>query len=436
MPDVPAKAEILPRVDPSALDPVRLRARDRDRRGHAAHGWLAALAGVLVTGPTSFAEFALAPVLVLYVLRSWVLGDAFFAVFRRSMVVAVLAFGVWLCAGVAWTDAPVRTAFEEPANLRWCLALGLLWPVLDRREHVIRGMMIGFALGQASQLWQGLGFALGFETPFDRLPVRFSGYWDPAVAGGVLTVALGLHLPTALMGRGPARWVSVGLALAAAAGLGATGSRGGWVATALLVLVALVVAVRTGRGRGAALVVLAAGVVGAVAVATAPPIRDRVGVAVQEVRAALTEGDYSGDTGARIGMARYAGEAFLSSPIVGVGTAGYSHWARDNGAGDEVRLADHAHNTWAHLAGCNGVIGVGLFGWVLCLGVSGSARWARGGLGSARAGPLFAMIGLVFFSLFDTLHVSQQSAALLGVLLALSMGGPRSVAVDRSEADG
>jgi len=406
------------------FDPVRAAARERDPRGHAVHAWFAAAAAAFMTGPTSYAEFALVPVFVYTLLRLWVLGDALLLLARRALPVLLIVFAAWLLAGILWTDAPRSVALDEPGNLRWCIAIAMFWPVLDRRGLIVGGLVFGLALGQLAQLYHGLGELLGFETPFDRFAGRVSGWWDPAVAGGVLTVALGLQLPSALMGQGRARWVAIGLAMAAAIGLAATGSRGGWLAAMGMVFVGLVVAIRTGKGRNAALVCIAAGVLGAGVAAATPAIRDRVSSAFEQVSASVEEGDYSGDVGARLAMAVSASHAFASSPIVGVGTAGYAAWAQARSEAD-LPLHDHAHNTWLHLAACNGIVGVGLFGAVFVFAFRGSIGWAKDAIGSARAGPLFALIGLAFFSLFDTLHASQQTAAMLAALFALSMRGDR-----------
>ncbi|MEM7754801.1 MAG: O-antigen ligase family protein [Planctomycetota bacterium] len=411
------------------LDDIRRRARDRDPRGHTVHAWLAAFATACLTGPTSLAEFALAPVLLMYVLRTWCLRDVFWHTFREPIVLAVLAFAAWLFLGMLWTDAEMRTALDEPANLRWCFAIGLFWPVLDRRRLIIGGLVVGLVAGQLVQLYHGLGEVLGFETPFDRFAGRVSGWWDPAVSGGVLTVAFALQVPTAFMGSGRARWTAIALAVIAAAGLVATGARGGWLAAMGVAGVTLLAAVRTGKGRNAALVCLAAGVVGVGVGAVAPPIRERVTDAVQQVRTAVSEGDYSGDVSARIGMMVWSGRAFLDQPLVGQGTSGYSQWAGENGAEGQW-LHQHAHNTWTHLAGCNGVIGVGLFGVLMGAAFAGAWTWARGAFETVAAAPLFALLGLLLFTMFDVLHASGQTAAMLAALLALSMpkrggqGGP------------
>jgi O-antigen ligase len=419
--------------------------RERDPRGHTAHVICGAVSCFLITMPTSIAELSLVPVFVMLVLRSWVVWRQARAFLGNPVPVLAVLFTIWLWIGLAWTDAPVRTALEEPGNMRWCLAVFFLWPVLDARRVLIAALVAGLMVGQFYQLAQGIAGVVGFEAlASQRLPGRLSGWWDPAVAGGVLTVALGLHLPAALMGSGRARWFAILMVAACVASLVATGSRGGWIAAAGLIALGGGFAAVRGGGRRVILVAVAAGVIGTVFAAAAPPVRQRATEAYTEVRDAFVSGDTSTATGARIAMTAWATRAWLSRPIFGVGTGGYAEWARseierrNEGLPESERLEipplhDHAHNTWAHVAACNGLVGVALLAGVFAAGLCNAVRCVRGRWGSYAAGPAFALLGLVFFSAFDTVHASGQSAALMGALLALS---PAWLPPDRAGEDG
>src|SRR5690606_40313370 len=68
--------------------------------------------------------------------------------------------------------------------------------------------------------------ALPILPTWNRLPGRNSGWWDPVIAGSLLTAALGLHLPAALWGKKV--WRALGIAGCAITlpGILATGTRG------------------------------------------------------------------------------------------------------------------------------------------------------------------------------------------------------------------
>ncbi len=393
------------------------RARTRDPRGHAVHAVLAAVACFFVPWSTSYAELCLLPVAVMTLLRIWCVWPVLLRALAQPVSILVLLFGAWLWLGLAWTPAPLTTAIDEPANLRWCIAIGLFLPVIDHRRWLIAALAAGLVCGQLVQLAQLVG--LGDYT--NRLG-RVSGFWDPAVAGGVLTVAAAIHLPAALMAKGHPRWLATILLLPALAGLLATGARGGWLATAALLTFALIYAAR--HGRPARALTLAAIIALAAAVTTIAPVRDRAAEGVQEAIAGF-QGDSSSATGARVAMSEWAIKAWWEQPIIGVGTAGYAYWARETHADAPPDLHDHAHNTWAHLAGCNGLVGVVLFGGVLGAGLATAFRYHDAPYDLA---PAFALVGLGFFSFFDTLYASGQSAAMLGVVLGLSPAGVRTLA--------
>ncbi len=409
-------------VDTAALRHEIDRARARDPRGHAAHAFLACVACFFVSWSTSYAELCLLPVFVMTVLRIWCVWPLLYRALLQPVSILVLLFGAWLALAMLWTPAPLAPALDEPGNLRWCIAIGLFLPVIDHRRWLIASLAAGLVAGQLVQLFQILGLG-----DFSNRLGRVSGFWDPAVAGGILTVAAAIHLPAALMARGRLRWLATALLVASLAGLLATGSRGGWLATALLIPIALVYAIRQGHVTRALTVALAALVALTLAVATIAPVRDRAIEGVREATAGL-RGDSSSATGARVAMAAWALRAWWHQPVRGVGTAGYAYWARDthpshrNGPAAPPDLHDHAHNTWAHLAGGNGLVGVTLFATLLAAALALAFRHDSAPYDLA---PAFALAGLLCFSLFDTLHASGQSAAMLGILLGLSPAGVR-----------
>lgn len=266
---------------------------------------------------------------------------------------------------------------------------------------------------------------------FGRLPDRMSGWWDPAVAGTILTAAIGLHLPAALMGSGKKRVIGIMGVFATAGGLAMTGSRGGWAASVLLVMGAgLFAMVRAGvrgenrTGTALAFMSLVASFL-VVGFALRGPIADRLDKAQSQVAAAM-EGEVTGDTGARIAMKQDAITAFAEHSIAGVGTGGFSAFSERRHADDERPVAhDHAHDTLLHTAASNGLVGVALLLAAFTFAIIDAARHARShGFGTYYAGPLFALAGLALTTPFDTLHVSASAAAVTGMVFALCLAPP------------
>lgn len=432
-------------------DPADLRRRfdavhPIDRFGDRIHLWLGALWCVCVSGPITAVELGMAPLLVCWLIR--------LALIRRRYDLRCLplvwvagAYGVWQALSLLWTR-DVRLGLEELGTGRFMLAVLLLWPIIDRRRVLIAALAAGLLAAQLAQVAHAVGHAAGVEwLTFDRKPDRNSGWWQPVVGGSMLTAALGLHLPAAWWGSGRAR--ALGLAGAAAAGLGvlATGSRGAWLASAGLVVVAGLVGARRLRGRAGVRrpVLLAAGVVllaGAVAGMTlGDSIARRARAGWSEVAAAVRHARYDTDTGARIAMWTWAARAVAEHPLTGVGAGGYRAWVIERLAQRGIDPAaqpvhDHAHGATLHIAATLGVPGAALSAAVVGLGIVNGARQAAqrrppGDRWAAYdAGPAFALLGLVLVSAFDTICVNVQTSALLAVLLALC---PARVPAERSD---
>jgi hypothetical protein len=398
-----------------------------------AHAWAGVMTGLAVTAPTSIAELAIVPTAVVFLVgipwtfRLW--KDAW----RRPVGALLLAFAAWLAIGLAWS--PDRAlGIEEFGTLRFALVVFLLVPALRRtstgRGSLIAALAAGFLVGNAVQAlnaWAVLGG--GPEAfLFGREQNRLSGWWDPAVAGTILTAALGLHLPPALMGRGRARWIALACAGVTIAGLLATGSRGGWVASAALLTVAAAVAItRAVRAPGERLRTLAGlGVLVSVLGLTGAILREPIAARVQAIPRSLEGGADQTADGARLTMKIEAARVFLDRPLLGAGTGGYATRARAGADANAQAIHDHAHDTLLHAAASGGLPGVGLLVALGVAAIRGGSRWARvGGLGTYEAGPLFALVGLVFATPFDTLQVSASAAAVGGFILALCASCPR-----------
>ncbi len=422
----------LSRQSPEQLEPLFERQRAGDRLGHTLHTWGAVVMLVALTGPTTATEAALVPALAIFVIRLpgiWrlVLGTA------GAWVVRVfVAFGLWWALTLAWS--PDRGAgIEEVGTVRFALALALLWPVLDRRRLLTWALAAGLLAGNVSQVLHAIGTHTGVHAlTWPRMPDRNSGWWDPVVGGSLLCAALGLHLPGAVAGMGRERLAHAACALVTLAAIFASGTRGAWIAAAALLVLVGSIALWTRRHearralRSPVVLAIAGGAVllavgiGAV---IGPGVARRAAHGYSEVAAAVREGRYQSDTGARLLLAGWAVRATGEHPAGGVGAGGFRAWVRDHlraqGVDPDTRAVHaHAHNALLHASATTGVPGAALLiGLVVTGMLAGRPRpgesWGR------DAGPCVALLGLALVSAFDTVQVNAQTAALLFTLLAL-----------------
>lgn len=246
----------------------------------------------------------------------------------------------------------------------------------------------------------------------------------------MLTGALGLHLPAAMMGRGCMRLVGIVLSIVTLVAILMIGTRGAWIAAAGLIVIVAGIAMWTSRQRGrllaglgvAALILLAAGIY------LREPIMSRVHNAHDEITRAFEEKEYTTSTGTRIIMYWWAIEAFVEHPIAGVGAGGYHAWIDRHLIEQGIdpadrRVLDHAHCAVLHVAATSGTVGLVIAGaFIVCALRGAFAYVGREQLGTYLAGPGFALVGLLLISVFDSVHVNTQSAALTAALLGLAPG--------------
>ncbi len=408
------------------------RMHERDAIGDRIHLALACVAAFGLAGPTSAVEIAYLPLLVFFFVRVLHAGPTWIHWLGQPMMLGALALAGWQAIALAWSGDRAL-GLDHLGSLRW-LAVGVLfWPVIEHRRAIIAAFALGMLAGSASQLAHAIGTAAQIDwLTFPRAKFRNSGWWDPVVGGTLLTAALGLHLPAAILARGAARWLALTAAGVTLAGVLATGTRGAWLASTGLVAIAIAwgawTAIRahawTVRGalaRGAVLAVVLAIAGAGVWLAAGDTLTRRSDKAREEIAAAL-RGEHDTDTGARVSMIFWATRAIGERPITGVGTGGYRAWVEDQADGTHVH--DHAHNAPLHIAATNGVVGLTLAGFVVLVGVrAGFTRFdvtpgARG-WSAYDAGPALAIVGLMLAGMFDGVHMNTQTAAVLGLMLGL-----------------
>jgi O-antigen ligase len=220
-------------------------------------------------------------------------------------------------------------------------------------------------------------------APFFRVN---SVFWDPSVYGRYLTVAILASLAGILLG-GVRGWRVAGLYAVVVAtwfGLLISFSQSSFVALAAGIAVA--VAVAWGRRATSALVAL--GLVTAAVLVAVPQIRDE-----------LVGKSRSGVNRITSGRANLVGQGIriaLDHPIGGVGAGGFSReYARRLGipGRDPKRVA--SHTTPVTVAAEEGIVGLGLFAWLL-----GAALFASlYGLGRGFTSRVSLAVGVVLVAI-------------------------------------
>ncbi len=419
----------------------------RDPFGDRIHIIFGVLCCALLCGPTSFAEFAGTPLVVIFVLRIPYIWRTWGSFGVQPLFWAIIAWAVWQATTLAWSPNVKQGLHELGAN-RWVWVMWGLWPIMRKRMWLIGGVAIGMLLGNVSQLLHEVGRHWGVHwLTWPRLPDRNSGWWDPVIGGSLLAAALGLHLPAALMGRGKWRWIALGGVIVTLLGIGATGTRGAWLAAASLCELAISISVFRERpwprmlARLGMVLVVTAAIVGAVFLVKGETIMRRASQARAEIARAtnLEHPDFDSDMGGRVLMGALAIEAFKHHPIAGVGAGGYRTWAREQfrAAGmdpDVARIHEHPQSAPLHIAATTGIVGLLLAGAVAVIALRGAFRELGppgpvSGMGSYAAGPGFALLGLLLAGMFDPVQLNAQTGAVMAVLMAMCLvSRPRELA--------
>src|ERR1051326_7195900 len=215
----------------------------RDRRGDRFHLLFGVLCCFLLCGPTIATEVAGAPLVVLFALRIPYIWRTWGSFAVQPLFVAIVAWAGWQAISLSWSQDVKQGLHELGAN-RWVWVPFLLWPAMRYRMWFIGALAAGMLAGNLAQAVQEVGVRLHIPAiTWNRFPDRNSGWWDPVVGGSILVAALGLHLPAALMGRGRWRWIGVGGVVVTLLGIGATGTRGAWIAAACLCELAISISI-------------------------------------------------------------------------------------------------------------------------------------------------------------------------------------------------
>lgn len=368
---------------------------------------------------------AIPTLLIIMVVLAWigslrVQGDQVAAVLARHRVMfsALLALFVWVCASLTWAQD------TEPVTgviFFWVLvSLGftVLATTIAHPRHLAM-VCAAFVFGAVASVIVGLFVDASSADPGFAAddPGRFGGTLGDAnflAAGLVPAIALSIGLGAVARSPG-ARWLlAVGL-IVLAAGLGATGSRGGLVAAAVSVTIALLL-IRSNRLKAGAIIVVGAVLASLWVATTSPGTWDRVR-------------DFGGGGSGRTDLWTVALRISEDRPLLGVGadnfqTASPQYVTRPGIA--EARLvldSPHvAHNLYLQQLAETGVIGLALLltviGGALRATWEGAQRLTRAADYSYSAlarGVLVAQLSVLTASLFLSNALDKR----LWILLAL-----------------
>ncbi len=330
--------------------------------------------------------------------------------------------------------------------------LSLVWAVDVRRGAILLGaFLLPFgllALGFARLPWRGrwltwlwsglvataLAYALvgGYQwltrdvfwnpsvkvfnayAPFFRVN---SVFWDPSVYGRYLTVAILASLAGIVLG-GVRGWRVAGLYAVVVAtwlGLLISFSQSSFVALAAGIVVAVAVA----WGRRATLALLAVGALTAVVVLAVPQVRDEL--------VGKSRSGFNRITSGRANLVGQGVRIALDHPIAGVGAGGFSHeYARRLGipGRDPKRVASHTMPVT--VAAEEGIVGLGLLGWLLAAAFLATLTGlGRGFTSRVSLATGVVLVAITVHSLFYAAFFEDPMTWALFGLLALTARVPK-----------
>lgn len=368
--------------------------------------------------PTTYAEACQLPLVLVALARLPSTRRVAPALFAQPFFWLVCLWAAWHALTLAWSADPSE-GLDQLGPSRFALVSIALWPVVRRRRLLLVWMLTGYLAGFAAQLAEIVGL-------WDPNPAsgRDSGWWDPAVAGSILMVPLGIALSLIIAPRSRTTIWGIALTIFVVLMLIATGTRGGWLAGAGLLVIASPMVLKHMLGTKPFVTVGVVAVLSAIALGAAFGIAgDRVSEAREEISAALIDKDYDSSTGRRIQMYAVAADAFVDHPIAGVGAGGFrAYWGEwlDKRGLENSRL-DHAHNAVLHTAATTGLVGL-LIGLGLVVTLYRGTMVGLIGPVHARtleAAPLLAVVGLTLVSVFDAVQLNQQTALAIGLLAGI-----------------
>ncbi len=405
-----------------------------DLRGYRFHIVFGLIWCLLVAGPITVVECAGIGLVITGFARAWYIHRTWRSFGCHPELWAIALWAAWQALSIRWSPDTAQGLHELSTN-RWVWSMWMLWTILPRRSWLITAVIISFLGANVAQLIHGIGAHFHIESlRFPGFQDRIAAWWQPVVGGSMLCGALGLHLPAAAMGTGRQRVLGLAGSAITLVAIFATGTRGAWIGAALLIGIVLTVTVvrwlRRAEGSSGRRIGL---LIGAIAVmlgvtwlVAGDSITRRYHLGREEIARAIDNHDYASDTGARILMWKWAIEEIKAHPVRGVGAGGFDVWAKDQMRKrgedkDERFVLRQAHSTYLHIAATTGLVGLCLWCTAIGMGIWGGFKGMKDRLGTYAAGPAFAIIGLLCAGIFDVVHLNAQTAAMLAMMMSLTI---------------
>jgi hypothetical protein len=349
---------------------------------------------------------------------------------HRKLLLATIAFVLWVTLSIAWAGAPGRAA--SAAGYWWLTALVLLvtiTTVISGREvsvvalAFVGGAVVAAVIGLVGGGLNSESNAVGQTAIQGRLT---GGGGDPNVQAAAFLASMFMTIGLlSIYRRHLARLLLLLSFIVVTVAFFATQSRGGLIALAISTVAALLIA-RRQRRRILAFVIVA-GAIAAVAIAIKPGMLNRIT-------------DFGGGTSGRSDVWNVATDIFERHPVIGIGAANFQ--VTEPRFALKIHNATHVnfiaeqphlvHNSYLQLLVEEGIIGLALFLLVVVACVRSmwrakreferARRFAYGDLALATMMATIAMLCALFF-------ISEASDWRLWVLLGL---GPALLALARS----
>jgi len=350
----------------------------------------------------------------------------------------------WVAVSVAAVPAAFRTGFAV-YDLLGVLAggavavLGARW-LRDRGGRRAAGTLLIAATlavtGYALLQYAGIDYVRWALDYGGRRPVATMG--NPNFLAGHLVTILPLAVVLLLGERGTFAKTACGAAFAAsAATIFVSQTRGAWIAAVVSLAVTgwilrrHVPALLAANARWLMALAAVAALAGVVEIARNPAMRERV--------ATLAHPDVSAHA-RRLSYWHACLRLWREHPVAGLGAGSFRHgYALELAAvlpkADQAEFVHsysevHAHNDWLEMLAERGILGAGLFIWVVAAAVRCALRGLRRGAAEARlaAGLCGGFVALGVHALFNLpLHVAPTLALLwAGVGQAVALDAPSS----------
>jgi O-antigen ligase len=365
-----------------------------------------------------FIPVATSPAVItgLFTLSVWIFSGKFVRDrewLNKKWTLPVIIFMLLPWAGLLYTEDLTTGLDLAKKSYYWLYAFAIASQFLRHRAKTfINFFLMGLSLTVCISLFQYIGFVpspKGFAT-------GFIGGASPYITYSLLLVfgmlILSYYCRTAATRKRKALLLL--LICAFFLSLAVVPGRIGYLAFAALSPLMLYNIL----GRRRLLGVVALSVFAIALLISSSVVRDRIWLAVDEVRD-YQHGEKASSVGARLWMWDGAVNIFLENPIIGVGTGGYKNAMMKYKDDPSLQDPDQPHNSFLYLAASYGVVGLAAFLWLIIVFLRKGWQARHGIAGySVLAFGLVLLIG----GLTDTQFLSLPTGEMFALLMGLETG--------------